>query len=39
MPARVIGEKLGRTPSAVRQHVHKLGLSLRSAGRSAQHAR
>lgn len=29
MPARDIGARLGRTASAVRQHVHKLGLSLR----------
>lgn len=32
-PAAQIGERLGRTTSAVRQHVHKLGLSFRTAGR------
>ncbi len=30
IPAREMSERLGRTESAVRQHAHKLGLSLRS---------
>ena len=38
-PARAIANKLNRTEAAVRQRIHKLGLSLRSSKKKKKTAR
>jgi hypothetical protein len=38
-PARAIATKLKRTEAAVRQRIHKLGLSLRSSKKKARKAK
>lgn len=38
-PARAIAKQLDRTEAAVRQRIHKLGLSLRSSKKKARRAK